>query len=315
LFAYIKVIYSKLLLETPEERLFEMTKVDTIDWNTIGKCNLRCLHCYGPDKRLKALPLETMLAMADRMADMKVVRVVLTGGEPLITPGIERILERLSSHQIEIALSTNGTFVDAKWDAIAECVNSLNIPLDGHTPALHAQSRMDTSTFHTNMAVLARYKNSPGNRPKKLRVGTVYSKATQGHLQSIARRLLPFSEVITTWKLYELIDHEMQPELRAPILHERGSFEEEVKILMDSPDLAPLHGKIMAASASSRNMAYFMINPQGLVVVPTQIDGRSIEKVIGHFVKDPIEDLLFQWSLCVNPTNYHRNHDLHYAKT
>lgn len=291
-----------------------MTQVDTIDWNTIGKCNLRCLHCYGPDKRLGALSVDTMLSMVDRMNEMNVKRVVLTGGEPLITPGIEQILARLSGYEIEIALSTNGTFVDGMWDVIAKFVTSLNIPLDGHTPELHSRSRMDTSTFHTNMAILARYRNSPQNRPEKLRVGTVYSKATQGQMTAIARRLLPFASFITTWKLYELIDHEMQQELRAPIQHEPGTFEGEVQALFENDGLRALHSKIMAASASSRYRAYFMINPKGLVVVPTQIDGVRVEKVIGHFVKDPVEDLLFQWSKCVDDSNYHRNHNLHYGK-
>jgi len=151
-----------------------MKTVDTVDWNTLGKCNLRCLHCYGPDKRLGSLPHVSMMRIIEGMSEMRVRRVVLTGGEPLITPNISEILSELHSRGFEVALSTNGTFVDDMWDVIAKNVSSLNLPLDGHTPELHALSREDTSTFYTNVEAIRRFARSPGNRPEKLRVGTVY---------------------------------------------------------------------------------------------------------------------------------------------
>lgn len=292
----------------------KLNPVDTVDWNTIGKCNLRCLHCYGPDKKLGALPIESLHQIVDRMHLMQVKRVVLTGGEPLITPGIDEVLAHLHACGIEIALSTNGTFVEGSWDTISCYVTSLNIPLDGHTPLLHARSRADTSTFYTNLAVLDRYRNTPLNRPPKLRVGTVYSEATKGHMQSIAAMLLPYADVITTWKVYELINHEMQQELRASILHNPADFVTELEKLKKVKIFQPLVKKMMIASAHSRNRAYFMLNPKGLVVVPTKIAGITVEKVVGHFLKDSIEDIVAQWNKCVNHEKYADNHKKHYER-
>lgn len=255
------------------------------------------------------------MRVADRINQMGIKRVVLIGGEPLLTPGIKDILKKLHGLNIEIALSTNGSFVEHYWDAISEYVASLNIPIDGPTPELHALSRADTSTFHTNMAILKRYRENPESRPLKLRIGTVYSNATRGHMRAIAKLLLPFADCITTWKVYELIDHENQRELRAPLIHDPYDFTREIALLYEDHFLQPIVTRMMIASADSRDRAYFMLNPLAQVVVPTKIANVTIEKVIGHFLEDSIEDLVSRWEIAVNLSNYQTNHRTHYERS
>lgn len=291
-----------------------MSIVDTIDWNTVGVCNLRCLHCYGPSKKLRALPHDQLVAITERIKRLDVKRVVLTGGEPLLTPRIKDILQKLYEFDIEIALSTNGSFVENYWDAISDFVSSLNIPIDGHTSEIHALSRMDTSTFYTNMAILKRYQEFPTRRPRKLRIGTVYSKATVGYLRAIAELLLPYADCITTWKIYELIDHESQQELRAQIMHDANDFVREISEIKNLTELQPITSKIMVAPSGSRDCAYFMLNPLAQVVVPTRIGKITVEKVIGHFLEDPLDELVRRWQIVVNMNNYRTNHHEHYEK-
>lgn len=264
---------------------------------------------------MRALPLNQLMEIVDRINQMGVKRVVLTGGEPLLTPGIQDILKKLHGLNIEIALSTNGSFVEHYWSIITQFVSSLNIPLDGPTPEVHALSRADTSTFYTNMAILKRYRESLECRPLKLRIGMVYSKATRGQMQAIARLLLPFADCITTWKVYELIDHESQRELRAPLIHDTGDFTREIALLYEDHSLEPIVMKMMTASAESRDRAYFMLNPLGQVVVPTRISNVTVEKVIGHFLEDSIDDLASRWEIAVNLSNYQVNHRAHYEKS
>jgi MoaA/NifB/PqqE/SkfB family radical SAM enzyme len=286
-------------------------KIDVVDWKLIGACNLRCLHCYGPPKEEKALDKDSLFEIVDKYQSMGISWVVLTGGEPLMVKGIDEVMRRLKAAGIRIALSTNTTYFKHHQEVIEECVSSLNIPLDGSTAEIHALSRKDERTFKTFFDVLRRYQTHPGAKPSLLRVGTVYSKATIGDFVNMARLLEPYADVIDTWKVYELIDYEFQPELRKEIVHERGGFDKEMEELKANTSLA---SKIMLASAGSRDKAYFMVNPKAQVVIPTDRNGVTHELPVGDFLRMPLEEVVGRWQQHITGVNYNDNHHLHYGK-
>jgi MoaA/NifB/PqqE/SkfB family radical SAM enzyme len=285
--------------------------IDTGDWKVIGTCNLRCLHCYGPPKTEKALPPRKLFEIIEKFKDLKIRTVVLTGGEPLLVQNIGEIMRVLYEANISIALSTNTSFFSKFQGEIGKYVTSLNIPLDGSTSEIHAKSRVDRKTFFSCLETLRYYKNKPNEKPRLLRVGTVYSKATSGDFLSIAKLLQPFMEVINTWKIYELIDYEFQQDLRQSIIHNASEFEAEMVMLLQKSDFG---SKIMIAPASARDKAYFMVNPKGQVVIPTDLDGITHEIVIGDILKDSLDGLIEQWFEKINAENYHENHERHYGK-
>ena len=86
-------------------------------WHLTDRCNLRCSHCYqsdfGPGSER---PLADLCAMADRIlpgVSGRAVSINLTGGEPLLFPGLTALMEHLHgfSNLEEIHLITNGTVV------------------------------------------------------------------------------------------------------------------------------------------------------------------------------------------------------------
>lgn len=287
-----------------------MHGVDTVDWKLIGTCNLRCPHCYGPPKTERALPLEELFAIIAKFKALSVRRVVLTGGEPLLVPGIGEVMCRLRTEGMEVALSTNTSFFSKFQSEIERHVSSLNIPLDGSTSAIHQRSRADERTFFSCLEVLRYYRENPGRRPPLLRVGTVYSRATAGDFLAIANLLEPFASAITTWKIYELIDYEYQQDLRRPLLHARGDFESEMIALMQHSRFS---GKIVVARASERDRAYFMVNPRGQLVLPTDVGGVTHEVVLGDTLTDSPQELLQRWGESVDSRNYSENHQRHYG--
>jgi MoaA/NifB/PqqE/SkfB family radical SAM enzyme len=279
--------------------------VDIIDWKLIGTCNLQCKHCYGPPKTEKALPLDTLLTLVIKFEELGAKWVVLTGGEPLIVLGIDQVIRQLRCSGMKVALSTNTSFFHRHQRTIEDYVSSLNIPLDGSTPEIHAQSRKDQRSYHTFFEVLRYYRDYPQVKPILLRVGTVYSMATSGDFLAMAKVLEPFAEVIDTWKIYELIEHKLQRDLRQPLIHKHGMFEREMKTLIDNTSLAP---KIMLAPASSRDQAYFMVNPKGQVVVPTTIQGIMGDVVIGDLLNIPLTEIIEKWKTHIIVDNYYTNH-------
>ena len=76
------------------------------------KCNLRCTYCM-PAEGLPWLASDTLLTDDEMVrlvriaASMGVRTVRLTGGEPLIRPGLPGLVARLAEH-VELSLTTNG---------------------------------------------------------------------------------------------------------------------------------------------------------------------------------------------------------------
>lgn len=74
-------------------------------------CNLRCVHCYNPTHR--ALPHELttseVCAILTQMAELGVLTVSLSGGEPSLRPDIEPILRHARQTGLLVWLLSNAT--------------------------------------------------------------------------------------------------------------------------------------------------------------------------------------------------------------
>ncbi len=84
-------------------------------WHTTDRCNLRCRHCYQDTFGSESEQgLDVLVQMADRIFGAlpdRAVSVNLTGGEPLLLPGLFDLVAHL--HELpnfdEAAIITNGT--------------------------------------------------------------------------------------------------------------------------------------------------------------------------------------------------------------
>jgi MoaA/NifB/PqqE/SkfB family radical SAM enzyme len=87
-------------------------------WHLTDRCNLRCAHCY--QERFDAaaeLTIDELRRLADRIlaAASGPVTIHLTGGEPLLLPGFDRLLAHLDGfgEAVELHVITNGTVTGA----------------------------------------------------------------------------------------------------------------------------------------------------------------------------------------------------------
>ncbi len=77
-------------------------------------CNLRCLYCYAasgvaPENELS---LEQILGAVDQAAGLGARKIiVLGGGEPLMFPGLQAVLDRIIERGMQPDLFTNGTLM------------------------------------------------------------------------------------------------------------------------------------------------------------------------------------------------------------
>jgi len=110
-------------------------------------CNLRCRYCVpqGQMTRLPGLPLlsfDNLFRVAQQSAKLGIRKIRITGGEPLVRPGIVSFLERMNgiSGIGEVVLTTNGILLAKMADSLRQVgVKRLNISLDSLKPESFAE--------------------------------------------------------------------------------------------------------------------------------------------------------------------------------
>jgi len=102
------------------------------------KCSLRCSYCM-PAEGLKWLPQNQVLTddeivrLAELFVSLGVTTIRLTGGEPLVRPGVAALVARLRelSPRPELSLTTNALALADKAEALAAAgLDRVNVSLD-----------------------------------------------------------------------------------------------------------------------------------------------------------------------------------------
>ncbi|MEW6574032.1 MAG: radical SAM protein [Bacillota bacterium] len=133
-----------------------MTKISrvpiTVFLELTKRCNLNCLHCCadGGQARPEELSTEDWIDFVRYLAKLKVFRIVITGGEPLIRNDFFTIVREIRKNQ-SVVLNTNATLVT---DKIAQQLSQLGISvisvsIDGSTPEIHDRNRGSGSFIKT----------------------------------------------------------------------------------------------------------------------------------------------------------------------
>lgn len=116
-------------------------RIDYLRLSVTDRCDFRCVYCM-PEKmtflpRDEVLSLDELLAVAEAFVALGVRKIRLTGGEPLVRPGIVELVERIARLPglIELALTTNGSqLVKLAAPLKRAGLQRLNISLDSLHP-------------------------------------------------------------------------------------------------------------------------------------------------------------------------------------
>ena len=104
------------------------------------RCNFRCVYCmpkevFGRDYRFvdrkELLTFEELERVARAFVSHGVEKIRITGGEPLVRRDLERLIERLAALDVDLTLTTNGSLLPAKAQALADAgLRRLTVSLD-----------------------------------------------------------------------------------------------------------------------------------------------------------------------------------------
>ncbi len=100
------------------------------------RCNLACAYCNEFDHSSSPVGLEVMFRRIDRLAALGTTIITISGGEPLLHPGLDDIIRRIRRHGIIAGLITNGYLLTA--DRVQRLnragLEHLQISIDNVTP-------------------------------------------------------------------------------------------------------------------------------------------------------------------------------------
>jgi len=108
-------------------------------------CNLRCRHCWIAPKyqsgsnSYPALDLDLFKSIIGQAKPLGLAGVKLTGGEPLLHPQINEILEYIQTEDLGMTLETNGVLCTAELaEKMAACKDPfVSVSLDGADSGSH----------------------------------------------------------------------------------------------------------------------------------------------------------------------------------
>jgi len=116
-------------------------------WSTFIRtqgCNLRCSYCdtkQAQDRWSGGSDMSIPEIMA-KVYELKVRKVTITGGEPLIQEETIDLINSLWTHHFEISLETNGS------QPLGPILNSVNIVMDYKLPSSGQERFMDLDNFY-----------------------------------------------------------------------------------------------------------------------------------------------------------------------
>jgi len=101
-----------------------------LEFQITDQCNLRCRHCYIGDGLHQDLSIKSIFKVLDEFEEIQGLRLLLSGGEPLLYPHFWEINEILREYPFRSILLSNGTLITKEVSKKLR-VHEVQISLDG----------------------------------------------------------------------------------------------------------------------------------------------------------------------------------------
>ena len=186
-------------LQPGEPELFR--RITSIIFEVTNRCNLRCKHCYNDSgaKRDNELTFEEIKELIDNLANLGVLNVVLSGGEPLLHPHFFDMTEYIRSKPMSCIVFTNGTLITKKTVQKFKELGILSVAtsIDGATPETNDSFRGVPGSFKKTVKAIEMLKEAE----IPVRVNICLHKGILGE----------FSGVLALLKKWEITDYSIWP--------------------------------------------------------------------------------------------------------
>lgn len=106
------LVYEKIIKYIDKEENGESTAM--IDLCFDYACNMKCSHCSNLSltKKDRELTIDDLKDFSRQADEMGLAQFTISGGEPLVFPNIDEIIQALNPEKFHIGMSTNGLLLD-----------------------------------------------------------------------------------------------------------------------------------------------------------------------------------------------------------
>ncbi|MCR4284505.1 MAG: radical SAM protein [archaeon] len=257
-----------------------------------SQCNYNCKYCYDR-KSSKESSTKDLIKAIKFLSSKDVEGIVITGGEPLLRKDFPKIIQSIKKQKMKVYLDTNGDLFPKYKEIISKDVSILGLPFD----FANNQSYRGKNNKKNVLNILQYYKENNG---PKIRVGTVVTKDNIDKLEKIGKILK--RNKVDQWKIYQFFKISTTNSEK----NKKGLAVTNKEFKEGSRDVVKKYSRdinILVSPKSSRNKAYFFIDSDLSVFIPSQ-ESSTGRISLGSLLD---KDILKKWLSKVNKEKNDRN--------
>lgn len=118
--------------EQIRQHIEELEEQFIVNLHILEACNYRCKHCFAHFDHMNMLPISTWKHVVDNVGGtIFVKRFNIAGGEPLLYPHIDELIQYIYNKGYEVSIITNGLLLTDEWlEKNAKYIDTIGISVD-----------------------------------------------------------------------------------------------------------------------------------------------------------------------------------------
>lgn len=231
-----------------------------VSWMITNRCNYNCEFCFGAFED-EELDLTMAKKVVKKLAREGLKKISWAGGEPLLWPGLMKLIKYTQDLGIQTMLISNGELItDEVAKELKLHLDWINLPLEGSTSKMNDLMTRKKGHFQRVIRLLKLFQDSRVN----LKINTVASALNVDDITNMVPIIKKYG--VKRWKIFQFF----------PV---RGrSLTNKNKFLLDTDKFMQLKKRVLGEFDSNGCMvvfetneeledSYFSITPGGLVYV------------------------------------------------
>lgn len=157
-------VYEKIMKY--EEKVKKGESIAILQFQYDYTCNFRCQHCcikhFQVKKNQRYFTPKDVKELARQADEMGLAQIVITGGEPLVFPDFDKIVEAINPEKFYIVSDTNGWFLDEERAKHLKKigVDKIQLSLDNLIPEEHDKFRRRIGSHQRAMRAITAAKKA-----------------------------------------------------------------------------------------------------------------------------------------------------------